>query len=235
MSRRSRKSQNGIDGATSSADDASNIVADAGNDGSSDNGAGEAVGATVDLSTVTASTADGETDGQPRAKRKYTKRGTGDAKAKAIPVNVTGVEKLLVGIHGGLAMLSGRLEWMLDTNEKIFDGLTEAEFLAKSIKDVAAHYGAGMFDQKTLDWASLTQCLLIVYGGRLFAIRSTPRAPKPKPAPTVQEAARTHNPMPPQSVHQSSNGAGVVNIAGVGAVEFPDSDPRSPNYKPTFN
>jgi hypothetical protein len=139
------------------------------------------------------------------------------------------LEKLLVGIHGGLAMLSGRVEWMLDTSDKIFDGKTEAEFLAQSIKDVAGHYGAGVFDQKTLDWMNLTQCLLIVYAGRIFTIRSNPK-PKPVRQPTPAETAQTFSPGPNVVHTDGMNGATHANegeIAGIGTVEFPPDHPLS--------
>jgi hypothetical protein len=138
-------------------------------------------------------------------------------------------------------MLSGRLEWMLDNSEKAFDGMTEAEFLAKSIKDVADHYGTGLFDQKTLDWMNLIQCVAIVYGGRIFAIRANPK-PKPVKMPTVQEAAGMHQASPvfhrtppPSNEFNGSSEANTVNIAGIGDVQIPDDDPLSPNYKPKWN
>lgn len=140
--------------------------------------------------------------------------------------------------------MSGRMEFALDTESKIFDGLTEAEFLAKSIKDVTAHYGT-VLDQKTLDWANLVQCLAIVYGGRLYAIRSTPRVPKTARHPTPQQTAQTHRAAPPGQVHHTTvpannyNGhddaPGAVDIAGVGMVQMPDDHPLSPNFKPKWN
>lgn len=132
---------------------------------------------------------------------------------------------------------------MLDSDSKVFDGKTESEFLAQSIKDVAQHYGAGMFDQKTLDWANLTQCLMIVYGGRIFAIRSTPRA-APVRRPTPQQTAQQHQPGGPPQHHRtpepfnSFNGndpANSADIAGVGSVVLPDDHPLSPNFKPRMN
>lgn len=145
--------------------------------------------------------------------------------------------------------MSGRMEWMLDTEGKIFDGATEAEFLSKSIKDVADHYGHGLLDQKTLDWVNLMQCLAIIYGGRIFAIRSTPKAkPVPK-GPSVQEAAQTFNPAPPATTRQfhdarlaeaskafsPSEPATSATIAGLGDIQLPDDHPLSPNFKPRYN
>jgi hypothetical protein len=222
-------------------DDAS-PTGDAGSDGG---GNSETISATVDPETVTAEPGQSEPAAEPRRRGRPPGSGAGKStKAKALPLNVTGLEKLLVGIHGGIAMMSGRMEWALDTDSKIFDGLNEAEFLAKSVKDVSAHYGTVM-DQKTLDWCNLIQCCAIVYGGRIYAIRSTPRAPKMRPT-TVQENAAKHRAAPPGQVHvtpmpqnsyapASTDDAGTVEIAGIGAVNIPDDHPMSPNYKPKWN
>ncbi len=147
-----------------------------------------------------------------------------------------------MGIHGGLTVITGRMEWMLDTESKIFDGMTEAEFLAKSIKDVSDHYKADFLDQKTLDWMNLIQCLLLVYGGRFYAIRSAPRVAntRPQAAPETPGHFATqksgHVTQPPiNNFSYSSKPENTVDIAGLGSVEFPDTDPRSPNYKPKWN
>lgn len=125
---------------------------------------------------------------------------------------------------------------MLDTSSTTFDGLTEAQFFAKSIKDVSDHYGRGLLDQKTLDWLNLTQCLAIVYGGRIFAIRATPKA-KPAPRAPVAEAVR---PGPQPSFHRTEppvnnlNGSEKINrgeIAGLGEIEFPVGHPMNPVRK----
>lgn len=162
---------------------------------------------------------------------------TGSAKAKTLPLNVTGLEKLLVGIHGGLAVLSGRPEWSLDTEQGIFDGKTEAQFFAQSIKDVSDHYGNGLLDKKTLDWLNLGQCLAIVYIGRIYAIRSTPKArvaPKVAPPPVHQpeRPATMHRTEPPinqmnggSPAPPSENAARRGIVAGIGEVEFPPDHP----------
>lgn len=134
-------------------------------------------------------------------------------------------------------MLTGRGEWALDSDSKLFDGKTESEFMAQSIADVARHYG-GIADQKTLDWFNLTQCLAIVWGGRIFVIRSTPRpkaAPKPDLAARMNGAAQHHapSPLPVNSFDPvaDAKNAGVGEIAGLGAVEFPDDHPLNPKNR----
>jgi hypothetical protein len=176
-----------------------------------------------------------EPDSAPRRRGRPPGSGGNAAKAKPIPLNVTGLEKLLVGIHGGLAILSGREEWSLDTSSRMFDGKTEAEFLAQSAADVARHYG-GIADQKTLDWFNLVQCLAMVYGARIYAIRSNPK-PKPAPRPQGPQAVRTtqgapqHHPSTPANSFDPDadpRKAGTGEIPGIGAVEFPDGHPLKP-------
>lgn len=112
--------------------------------------------------------------------------------------------------------MSGRVEWALDTTAKDFDGATEAEFLSKSMKDVASHYNVNWLDQKGVDWANLIQCLVIVYGGRIYAIRQT-------------RAVKTAAPKPATVAPSSGNGIAPEHrtgeVPGVGAVEFPASHP----------
>lgn len=148
-------------------------------------------------------------------------------------------------------MLSGRLEWALDTDSKIFDGKTEAEFLAQSIKDVSKHYGGAIFDQKQVDWMNLIQCLAIVYGGRIYTIRSNPRI-KSVRQPSPQTTAATHRPGPAPTMHRTPppvneftptpqmNGHDKTppshgHVAGVGDIALPDDHPLSPNFKPRWN
>ena len=213
----------------------------AGDNGNADVGASEAVAATVDPGEFVGDEQSAGTTDAPSGRRRGRPPGSGGkGKAKPIPLNVTGLEKLLVGIHGGLAILSGRIEWMLDTDAKIFDGKTEAEFLAGSIKDVADHYGHGLLDQKTLDWMNLIQCLALVYGGRIFAIRSAPKikasAPKPvSPHFTPSQPAQHHRTAPPVNEFSPNEPANSATIAGIGEIDLPDDHPLSPNFKPRMN
>jgi hypothetical protein len=248
MSKRSKRITSGNNELANDGAGAAVIVDDAGNGGNvdgGDSGSESIAAATVDPGSVGPS--DEPTDSQPRRRGRPPGSGAGKKQTAKVSslVNVSGLEKLLVGIHGGLAVISSRAEWMLDTTSPIFDGDTEAKFLASSVKAVADHYGTGFLDQKTLDWCNLIQCLAIVYGGRIYAIRSNPKA-KPAPRhPTVQQAAQVHNPAPPRTSHVtpspvsefngSGNDAGRVDIAGVGSVELPDDNPLSPNYKPRWN
>lgn len=224
---------NGGDDATS--------VDDAGNGGSVDASSGGSESIVIPgPEPIEPDAAVGDTTEQlaaePRRKRgRPPGSGSTTSKTRPIPLNVTGLEKLLVGIHGGLAIMSGRSEWSLDTENKLFDGKTEAEFLAQSSADVARHYG-GIADQKTLDWMNLIQCLAIVYGTRIYAIKSSPKAPRVVSPPLAQ---RTASPSPqhhrtPPPVNEF-NGAtppeSVGNVPGIGDVQFPPDHPLAPKMK----
>lgn len=156
-------------------------------------------------------------DGQPRKRGRGRPPGSGAGKTKQVPLNVNGLEKLLVGIHATLAMLASAPELALDTASADFDGKTEAQFLASSIKDVANHYHVEWMDQKSIDWLNLIQCCVIVYGGRFYAIRSRMRTSTPVAPKVVNEAPRPSN----------VNGANVTNIPGVGPVQFPSDHPMA--------
>lgn len=233
MSKRAKRTAHPSDAAT---DDVA-AIGDGGNTDGANSGV-ESDAASAEPVTDPATVAAEQSDIPAPKRGRGRPPGTGTkAKTTSLPLNVTGLEKLLVGIHGGLAILSGRPEWSLDTDMKIFDGKTEAQFLASSVKDVADHYGNGLLDKKTLDWCNLIQCLAIVYGGRVYAIRSTPRV-KTAPAPSgVRDAPRTANPQPmhhtPAPVNSfdavaNANDAGVGEIPGIGAIEFPDDHPLKP-------
>lgn len=150
---------------------------------------------------------------------------------------------MLVGVHTSLAFLTGRTEILLDTTAKVFDGLNEAEFLAKSIKDVSDHYKVEWLDKKSIDWMNLVQCLMIVYGGRIYAIKSNPKikvAPAPQPVatragpPPQQHRAGVmngnENPMTTAGVPEQTLRTGEV--AGLGEVVFPPDHPLMGGRKP---
>jgi hypothetical protein len=136
--------------------------------------------------------------------------------------------------------MTGRGEWLIDTHDRTaFDGKTEAEFLSKSITDVSAHYKVEWLDQKSIDIANLVQCLLIVYGGRFYAIRSTPKV-KPAPAPAARPVGPLSTQAPPQrgtvpptndyKFADTENPASAT-IPGLGMVTLPDDHPLNPARK----
>lgn len=139
--------------------------------------------------------------------------------------------------------MTGRGEWLVDTHDRAaFDGKTEAEFLSKSITDVSAHYKVEWLDQKSIDWANLVQCLLIVYGGRFYAIRSTPKV-RPAPTPAARpvgplstqatSAVNTRNTVPPTNDYKFADkeNPASATIPGLGMVTLPDDHPLNPARK----
>lgn len=256
MSKRDRKSPRSGD--STDGNDSGAAIADGGN---ADIGGGNGIGAitiepagpaTVEPETVATEPGQSEPADQPRRRRgrppgSGNSTGTGERKAKPLPLNVSGLEKLLLGIHGGMAMLTRRAEWSLDSDQKLFDGKAESEFMAQSIADVARHYG-GIADQKTLDWLNLLQCLAMVYGTRVYAIAMTPKA-KPVRQAQPHEFRATQQPQfhmngavepqpratdfskMPNAFDQSEpapEGSGIATIAGIGEIELPDGHPLKP-------
>lgn len=215
------------------------------------NGSGPA---TVDLGSIAGSVApvDGAGTGtgansgdggieQPKRGRGRP-RGSGNAgqKAKPVPSDVNGIERILIGIHTAVATLSGVHEWSLDTESKDYDGKSESAYLAASGKAVADHYEMKYFDQKTVDWFNLLQAFAIVYGTRLYAIRSRRASERAERAanrmPPVQGAAPVNTPQR-QTTEAKPNGAAPVEtrlgiIPGMpGGVEFPADHPLAPKMQ----
>ena len=223
-------------------------TATVGDGAGSDSGNTEAVAATdVDPGTVAGNSEpigddhrtdnlDGGGPEQPARRGRGRPRGSGN-KDKTLPLNVKGIERLLVGIHGGLALLLSSPSFALDTEQKLFDGKTEAEFLAQSVADVSKHYNPKIFDQKTADWFNLIQCAALIYGPRIYNVRADRRAanarpvnparpagPKPvDPMPQAQRAANGHATPVPANNYAPSSEKDILTgeIPGVGNVTFP--------------
>jgi len=180
---------------------------------------------------------------QPARRGRGRPRGSGGgSKDKALPLNVVGLEKLLVGIHGGLAMLLSSPGFALNTDQKVFDGKTEAQFLSQSVADVARHYNPKIFDQKTMDWSNLIQCMALIYGPRVYNIRhdrAMAKARNVNPSPGRQAGPR---PVDPQARADRAANNGETNratpvpenvfrgqVAGIGEIDLPSDWLGKPN------
>lgn len=179
------------------------------------------------------SIAAGSGDGTAGKRRRGRPAGSSN-KNKAIPVNVAGLEKLLVGTHAMLAAMTSVPELALDTEEKIFDGKAEATYLAESIKAVTDHYKVEIFDDKTIAWFMLAQCTMVVYAPRFYAWRERSRAARRgAPTPPVVRSQEAATVVRTEQAPQRSNGAAPVpdpamrrgEVAGIGTVEFPPDHP----------
>jgi len=154
----------------------------------------------------------------------------------------------LLGIHTGLAAITGAPEFALDPRE--------AADMAKATADVAQHYPVTFIDPKTLAWINLIQTTGFIYGSRLFAYRmrrnaSAPARPAPAPRqPPLDTRSRVEPlrqtseglapangmngsphmapPIPPRETPPNVN---VGEIPGVGTIEFPPDHPLSGKAK----
>jgi hypothetical protein len=209
----------------------------------------------IDPATVTGSAEpigddhrDGDLGGsgpeQPAKRGRGRPKGSG-TKDKALPLNVKGIEKLLVGIHAGISVIASSPSFALDTESKDFDGKTESEFLSQSIADVARHYNPRVFDQKTMDWANLIQCLALLYLPRFYMLKEERRAARAKtvnpsparpagprpvnPQANADRAANGHSTPVPTNEFRSAKEVFTGEIPGIGSVQLPDDWLGKPN------
>jgi len=133
-------------------------------------------------------------DGPKRRGRKPGSRNS----PKAVPANIDAIEALLFSVHQMLAFGTGVPELAIEQ--------AEAHSVAAAYVQVARHYPILQQSEKVLDWGGLLSALGMVYGTRLYAMRSKPR---PQKAPQADNR-------PPKSAGERSN---VINIPGVGFVD----------------
>lgn len=123
--------------------------------------------------------------------------GTQKAASGSLPLNVNGVEKILLSIHT-IAAAS------LQTPELILDE-KEANEIAKALSGVAAQYDVGM-SPKTAAWTNLAMVMGAAYGPRAIGIyvrKSTeekPPAAKKETTPPPPPAARNVKAFDPMKI-----------------------------------
>lgn len=97
---------------------------------------------------------------QPRKRGR--KPGSTNAKKKTAQIlDSTGIEKILLSVHGMLAGMMSNPIWELDKDE--------AKKLSEAIVSVQAHYPMAI-NAKTLAWVNLGMIGMAVYGPRVFYI-----------------------------------------------------------------
>lgn len=102
--------------------------------------------------------------------------GSGARKAAKNPVNVSGIEKLLLSTHGLLAHVAKTPELALDE--------AEASALAVAIADVSQHYDVlSRVSAEGVAWVNLMQAIGMVYGPRVIAYKMRKTAEKREPEP----------------------------------------------------
>lgn len=164
-----------------------------------------------------------EPGGEPARRKRGRPRGsrTGSAQqAKTGPINISGVEKLLLGIHNTLQAAFSVPELALDDSE--------AKELAKAYTDVAAFYPVMRLADNVTALVNLGSVVAIVYGSRISAWRfrkSMERKPPPPPRPDAALRAAPSPPQPGQAPREEPrrvpDEARVGEIPGVGNIVFP--------------
>lgn len=156
--------------------------------------------------------------GEPRRKRGRPP-GSSNRAPKVLPINVSGVEQLLLGIHTTLFMATSIPELELSENE--------AREIAKAYNEAVKHYPILNVDPKHAALLNLGSVLSITYGSRVIAWKartakpSTQRSQSAAPPQPQNTMNGQSPPMPSELQQPSAPKVNVGEIPGVGNVEFP--------------
>jgi hypothetical protein len=134
-------------------------------------------------------------DGTPARRGRGRPPGSGKASGspkKAVPLNVNGVEKILIAIHAGVATFTHNPELALSDDE--------AKALAQATADVAKHYpDLPVVDPKWQAWGALAFVAFMIYRGKVTTLvarkaaekhgAKTPPAKPQEPVVTVSSGA----------------------------------------------
>ena len=141
-------------------------------------------------------------------------------KAKAAPLNISGVEKVLLGIHTTLQAAFSIPELELSKEE--------ASEMAKAYSDVAVFYPKLLLSDQVAATFNLLSVTAIVYGSRISAWRfrkSMERKQPPPPRPDAALRAAPPAPSPGEAPREQPrkvpDEARVGEIPGVGNIVFP--------------
>lgn len=168
--------------------------------------------------------------------------GSGATK-KQVPLDISGLEKILLTASLGIAFATGAEEMKLDNQE--------ANSLASSVKDLLEYYPVKWLDAKTAAWINLLQTTAYIVGPRMFAMRARrmmtakniPLRSAPAQKPIHAEKPPQQGPMmtpsgingatqPAMPTREVPPEATIGEIPGVGAVQFPDDHPLGGGRKP---
>jgi hypothetical protein len=122
-------------------------------------------------------------DGSPRKKRGRAKGyKLGSRAKKSDPVlNISGIEKLLLSIHGMAAAFTKTPELTLETQE--------ATSLAEGIADVAQYYPLDLAPE-VLAWCNLFMIAIPIYGSRVYLVVERKKEEKAQKARNVRPTAK---------------------------------------------
>lgn len=171
------------DGAGHDADGNKIAVDDAASIGHGDNGGTNGVTGSIDPANAVRETGSGfdinadgfnvsaalDTGGGKRGRGRP--KGSGTTKKKG-PLDISGVEKILLSLHAMAAAATHTPELELDKDE--------ANKLAVAGSEVAAHYAVNV-DPKILAWINFGAALGMIYGTRIIAINARKGREKRKP------------------------------------------------------
>lgn len=115
-------------------------------------------------------------------------------------VSVSGVEKILLGIHSGIVAITKNPIWELQKDE--------AKALSDATAKVAAHYGA-IVDPKTADILVLVGVVAGIYGPRVLASFLGKKEPQKQPTPANVQQIR------PDVVAQAQDMAFAGNLPSI--------------------
>lgn len=172
----------------------------AGNDSSAESGhapdTSPASGSVIDPASISGndsgSNASGDNPGGSgeRVKRKYTRRGTGGARASSDTNALDSgfLKDILLSGHAMLAGWTKNADWDLDD--------AEAEKIATRAANVARHYDVPEVAQKTKDWVMFIQACGAIYGPRIMSQVYEARAKNARPAPQHRAAPANVAPAP---------------------------------------
>lgn len=149
-----------------------------------------------------------------------------------VALNISGIEKLLLGIHTTLLAATGIPEMEMSKEE--------AAQIAEAYGDVCKHYPQWALPSHHAAVVNLGTTLSIVYGSRIVSWRArqgTPRARRPEPAPaqagvaphpaqaTTQEMMNGIPVPPEQPAPVMTQEIRTGEIAGVGSIVFGEDHP----------
>lgn len=148
---------------------------------------------------------------------------------KQVPIDISGVEKLLIGIHTTLLIATGIPEMEIDA--------ADAKSIALAYADVAEFYPAFKIEPKFA--AILTLCGAVggVYGTRIISYRmrvSAERAARPRGGimpPTAPPQPSAETAPPPVQSQAVAAELRTGEIPGIGKVEFPPDHPQVQGHK----